>query len=170
MFLRKFLPQKYLIIVTIYIIGTSEMMHNPCLDREKKQGRASSSCHFSDQYFLVFYVNFWSPFSKTRIEYFNIKTREMINVSTITVVHYFSQWAFLWRICDCKFIQLVPSQTPSRSSHWRCSVKKLFLKICETLQENTCVGVFFNKVVGLQIYLKKTPTQVFLKDCFCPLE
>ena len=33
---------------------------------------------------------------------------------------------------DCKiFTKLVLSQTPSRSSHRRCSVKKAFLKICE---------------------------------------
>ena len=36
---------------------------------------------------------------------------------------------------DCKiFTKLVPSQTPSRSSHWRCSVKKVFLKICKISQ------------------------------------
>ena len=107
---------------------------------------------------------FWSIFScflckhptiffQNRIDYYNIKTRETINVSTNVVVHYFSQWPSFWSVCDCKnFTKLVPSQTPSRSSHRRCSVKKLFLKICETLQENTCVGVFFNKVAGLQIY------------------
>ena len=37
------------------------------------------------------------------------------------------------------------------------------------IQENTCVGVFFNKVVGLrpaQLYQKETPTvtQVFSQD------
>ena len=153
------------------------MTHDRYLERErgererKKQGRGSSSCHFSDQYFPVFYVNIRPSFSKTRTDYFNIKTRETINVSTNAVVHYFSQWASFWSVCDCKnFTKLVPSQTPSRSSHRRCSVKKLFLKICETLQENTCVGAFFNKVAGLQIYSKETPTQVFLNDCFCPLE
>ena len=37
---------------------------------------------------------------------------------------------------DCKiFTNVVPSQTPSRSSHLRCSVKKVFLKICEVSQE-----------------------------------
>ena len=30
-----------------------------------------------------------------------------------------------------------------RSSHRRCSVKKVFLKISQILQENTCVGVSF---------------------------
>ena len=135
------------------------MTHDRCLERkrererERKQGSGSSSCHFSDQYFLVFYVNIRQSFSKARIEYFNIKTRETLNISTIAVVHYFSQWASFCSICDCKnFTKLVPSQTPSRSSHRRCSVKKLFLKIYETLQENTCIGDFFIKVAGLQIY------------------
>ena len=45
---------------------------------------------------------------------------------------------------DCKiFTKQVPSQTPSRSSHLGCFVKKVFLKICEILQENICVGVSF---------------------------
>ena len=49
----------------------------------------------------------------------------------------------------------------------RCSVKKVFLKISQISQENTCVGVFFSKVVGLfknanLSKLKETPAQVFL--------
>ena len=41
--------------------------------------------------------------------------------------------------------KLVPSQTPFRTSHQRCSVKKIFLKIYKIPQKNTCVGVcFFN--------------------------
>ena len=35
------------------------------------------------------------------------------------------------------------------SSHRRCSVKKASLKISQISRENTCVGAFFNKVVGL---------------------
>ena len=30
-----------------------------------------------------------------------------------------------------------------------CSVKKVFLEILQTSQENTCARVFFNKVAGL---------------------
>ena len=33
----------------------------------------------------------------------------------------------------------------SRTSHRRCSVKKVFLKILQILQENTCAGVSFDK-------------------------
>ena len=37
---------------------------------------------------------------------------------------------FKWQ--DCKiFTKLVPSQNPSRGSHWRCFIKKVFLKISE---------------------------------------
>ena len=45
---------------------------------------------------------------------------------------------------DCKtFIKLVPSQTPSRTSQRKCSVKKIFLKIYKISRENACVGVCF---------------------------
>ena len=45
---------------------------------------------------------------------------------------------------DCKiFTKLVPSQTHSRSNHRRCSLKKMFLKICEISQENICVETSF---------------------------
>ena len=37
-----------------------------------------------------------------------------------------------------------------RSSHWRCSVKTVFLKISQNSQENTCVGVSFLK--KLQVF------------------
>ena len=38
-----------------------------------------------------------------------------------------------------------------RSSHHRCSAKKLFLKILQYSQENTC---FFNKVAGLHNFFR----------------
>ena len=37
------------------------------------------------------------------------------------------------------------------SSHWRCSIKNLFLKTSQYLPENTCVGVFFNKRLLLYV-------------------
>ena len=36
----------------------------------------------------------------------------------------------------------------NKSSHRRCLSKKIFLKISQISQKNTCVGVFFNKVTG----------------------
>ena len=44
--------------------------------------------------------------------------------------------------------------------------KKLFLKIFKYLQESNCVGVLFNKVAGLQICWKETPTLVFSFACW----
>ena len=46
-------------------------------------------------------------------------------------------------------------------------MKKVFLKISQISQENTCVGVISSKVVGLfknanLPKLKETPAQVFL--------
>ena len=51
----------------------------------------------------------------------------------------------------------------------RCSVKKVFLKISQNSQENTCVGVSFqeySRPSGLQLYKKGTPTHVFFCE-FC---
>ena len=40
--------------------------------------------------------------------------------------------------------------TKFKSSHRRCSLKKVFLEISQNSQENTCATVhFFNKVAGL---------------------
>ena len=40
-----------------------------------------------------------------------------------------------------------------RSSHWRCSVGKVFLKILQISQENTCVGMLLTKFV--KSFIKK---------------
>ena len=37
-----------------------------------------------------------------------------------------------------------------RSSHRRCSVKKMFWEISQNLKENTCASLFFNKAAGLR--------------------
>ena len=37
-----------------------------------------------------------------------------------------------------------------RNSHWRCSVRKGVFVILQILQQNTCVGVSFNKVTGFK--------------------
>ena len=47
-----------------------------------------------------------------------------------------------------------------RSSRRSGSVKKVFLKIFQNTQENTCAGVFFNKVAGLG------PEGPFLRNAF----
>ena len=45
----------------------------------------------------------------------------------------------------------------------RCSIEKIFLKISQNSQENTCAIVFFNKVTGKASYLfkKEALAQVF---------
>ena len=56
----------------------------------------------------------------------------------------------------------------NRSSHWKCSPKKMFLEISQNSQENTCARVsflIFNKVAGLRpaTFLKRdSGTNVFL--------
>ena len=53
-----------------------------------------------------------------------------------------------------------------RSSHTRCSLKKVLLKISQNSQENSCVWVpFFNKVPGLKpatLLKRDSGTGVFL--------
>ena len=39
-----------------------------------------------------------------------------------------------------------------KNSHWRCSVRKGGFIILQISQQNTCVGVSFNKVTGLKAY------------------
>ena len=52
-----------------------------------------------------------------------------------------------------------------RSSHWRCSAKKVFLKISQNSQKNTCARVsFFIKLPAK----KETPGQVFSCE-FCKI-
>ena len=56
----------------------------------------------------------------------------------------------------------------SRSSHQRCSIKKLFLKISQYCQESPVLGSLFNKVAGLKAcnFIEETPTQVvFCEYC-----
>ena len=48
----------------------------------------------------------------------------------------------------------------------RCSSKYMFLKNLQYSEKNTCVGVFFNKVAGLQLsceYCKICKNSFFLK-------
>ena len=59
----------------------------------------------------------------------------------------------------------------SRSSHRRCSIKKMFLKISQNLQENTCVGVsFFIKLQASALQSCRPVTQnrfITLLYCLC---
>ena len=48
-------------------------------------------------------------------------------------------------------------------SHQSWSAKKMFLKILQYSQENTYVGVFFNKVAGLQVFYRAPPGDYFSK-------
>ena len=58
-----------------------------------------------------------------------------------------------------------------RTSRWRCSVKKVFLKKSQNSQENTCASLFFNKIAGLKgcnFNKKETQAQVFSCE-FCKI-
>ena len=47
------------------------------------------------------------------------------------------------------YVILLSLYMNSNSSHQRCSIKKLLLKILQYSQDNICVGVSFNRVAGL---------------------
>ena len=44
-----------------------------------------------------------------------------------------------------------------RSSHQRCSIKKVLFRISQNSQENTCAGVFFNKAFNKEILAQVFP-------------
>ena len=53
-----------------------------------------------------------------------------------------SPWKIIWR-----------PLRGLRYSHQKYSVKKVFLKVSQNLQENTCVSLFYNKIAGLRLVL-----------------
>ena len=58
-----------------------------------------------------------------------------------------------------------------RSSHHRCSIKKVFLKISQISQENTTLESLFNKVEGLKVFnfiKKETPPRLFFCE-YCEI-
>ena len=62
-----------------------------------------------------------------------------------------------------------PFLVMSRSSHQRCSIKKLVLKISENSQENTCARVsFLIKLHACNFIKKETLTQFFSRE-FCEI-
>ena len=91
------------------------------------------------------------------------KTRETINVLTIAVIHYFSQWAPFWSICDCtNFTKLVPLQTPSNSGHWRFSVKKVVLKNLQNFTgKQLCWSFFLINLQDCKFIKRDSNTGVF---------
>ena len=74
-------------------------------------------------------------------------------------------WSFLW-IPLYPLFHLLKLHVTScvynmyRSSHQRCSLKKMFLKILIISQENICVGVSF--LIKLQAWKRDFNTDVFL--------
>ena len=83
MFLQKFLPQKHLINFIIYVILQPKRcwVIDVYIERWKEREREREkilATFLIKIFFLVFYVNSQSPCSKTRMEYFNIKIRQLI--------------------------------------------------------------------------------------------
>ena len=76
-------------------------------------------------------------------------------------------FAFLLRKLSCELIkEFLRNKVVviAKSSHRRCSIKKMFLKIAQNSQKNTCARVaFFKNEASPATLLKKTSdTRVFL--------
>ena len=67
-----------------------------------------------------------------------------------TSIQIFSQKFLCTNLPKAKLEILWNSSTIFRSSHQRCSIKKLFLKILQYSQKNTCVRVSFPLVWSLE--------------------
>ena len=72
--------------------------------------------------------------------------------SPMGIIQKSAKWIIIW------FSNCNSNCLKDKSSHRRCSIKKLFLKISQCSQENTFVGISFS--IKLQVYQKKTPTHV----------
>ena len=107
---------------------------------------------------ITFAIVFYCPEHSLKFILKTNLTRETINVLTIAVIHYFSWWssseAFL---IDSKYIKwqdyniftkLVLSHSPSKSSHQRCSEKKVFLKLREISRKKSVLESLLNKFAG----------------------
>ena len=62
------------------------------------------------------------------------------------VSRYFNKY-----ICRVSILLVLFICFGNKSSHHKCSFKKVFLKILQISQEKNCLGVSFNKVAGLKI-------------------
>ena len=78
----------------------------------------------------------------------------LLTVTQLTVESFC--WGLLWK-----------NELNLRSSHWSCSVKEGFLKIFKSFTEKRlCWNLFLIRFrpLGLQLYLKETPTKAFLVE------
>ena len=80
---------------------------------------------------------------------------------------FFEPWIFLHRVLEGIILGLLLFLF--RSSHWKCSVKKVFLEILQNSQENICGRVSF--LIKLQAYFytpwKRQKTKCFLTFSGC---
>ena len=67
-------------------------------------------------------------------------------------VNYQNSYQLTTKTVNCKTVNKTYWFQTKSSSYWRCSIKKVILKISQNLQESTCAqSLFFNKVAGLKL-------------------
>ena len=86
------------------------------------------------------------------------------NASGLLVLH--SQYLFKFNNKSRKTVFMEIHSGSYRSSHQRCSIKKVFLKISQNLQENTCARVsFLIKLQASVCHFIKKETLALLFSC-----
>ena len=84
----------------------------------------------------------------------------------------FSLNTYHWLLSSCEYCKVFKHgffyRTPPKAVVCRYSSKQVSLKVSQTSQESTCVGVSFEKNCRLKTcnFIKKTPTQVFSCEIF----
>ena len=68
-----------------------------------------------------------------------------------------------WNMCE-KMLEKLHIQ----NSHPECSFNKMFLKISQILQENTCAAISFLQELASNFVKKETPAQLFSSE-FCKM-
>ena len=123
---------------------------------------------FSNPYFPVFVMNVVNL--RIQSECGKIRTRK-----TSVFVHFSHNVSSRFNCLNNVFLRPVTiilnhnfdkQLNQYRSSHQRCSIKKVFLEISQMSQKNICARVSFSiklQALGLQLYLKRdSGTDVFL--------
>ena len=104
----------------------------------------STTCSMSKTLFKCFLVYYQHVFVYCDVFAVTI----FFSMSLLPILNRFHTLIYFYLLSVLYWVQKKPQ---------RCSLKKVFSKITQYLQENVCVGSFFNRVIGLQAwnYIKR---------------
>ena len=122
----------------------------------------------SSEFFEIFKNTFSTKHIRaTAYEYLEFLFHQSYYILFIKLIRFIKSWqSSLIRLHSISFIEFANFNSNGvEAVVHRCSSKQMFLKISQFTQENTCVGVSFNKVAGLMAwnFIKKdSNTGIFL--------